>query len=296
MDRNKLFSNTMPRRRFVQVAASALVLPFLQRCSSQGTSQRHSERRFRFIFSNDAHYRGDQKDGVIMSKVINEWKTEIPQWEFAVVAGDLTNYGNITKMKALKEHLDKLDRPYYPLVGNHDITALSEAGKNNYYTLFGENRGNYLVMHKNVGMIFLDLSNDTKPWVAVEISSKLWLRKTLAFIPKETPLMVFSHYPLHPQTPRFAVSNSIELFRLLDDHNVLAYFSGHLHSRWSSFRNNIPFFTNVRLLPNWVAIDKYPGSGYMIVDVYQSTVSVSYRETNFGPSTTRFNEGEYGFD
>jgi hypothetical protein len=46
-----------------------------------------------------------------------------------------------------------------------------------------------------------------------------------------------------------------------------------------------------------VAIDKYPGSGYMIVDVYQSTVSVAYRETNFGPSAgTRFNEGEYGFD
>lgn len=296
MGRNKIFSGTMPRRRFVQVAASALVLPFLQRCSSPDAFQQHSKRRFRFIFCNDPHYRGDQKDGVMLTRVINEWKNDVPQWEFAIVAGDLTNYGEIDKMKSLKEHFDKLDRPYYPLIGNHDITAPGEAGKNNYYTVFGENRGNYLVIHKNVGLIFLDLSNDAKPWVTVEVSIKLWLKKILAFIPKETPLMVFSHYPLHPGALYYAVSNSIELFRLLDDHNVLAYFSGHLHSRWSSFRNNATFFTNVRLLPNRPAIDRYPGSGYMVVDVYQSSVSVAYRETDFGPSRTRFDEGENGTD
>lgn len=297
MGENKIFCGAMPRRRFVQVAASALALPFLPGCSSPGTSQRRSERRFRFIFSNDVHYRGDEKDGVMLTKVINEWKNDVPQWEFAVVAGDLTNHGNITIMKSVKEHFDKLEKPYYPVIGNHDITALGEAGKNNYYTLFGENRGNYLIIHRNVGLIFLDLSNDTKPWVTVGVSRKLWLRKMLAFIPKETPLMVFSHYPFHPDTPLYAVLNSIELFRLLDDHNVLAYFSGHLHSRWSGFRNNIPFFTNVRLLPNWVAIDRFPGSGYMIVDVYQSAVSVAYRDTNFGPSEgARINEGEYGID
>jgi 3',5'-cyclic AMP phosphodiesterase CpdA len=296
MGGNKIFWGTMPRRRFVQVAASALVLPLLQRCSSPDASRRRSERRFRFIFSNDPHYREDEKDGVMLTRVINEWKNDVPHWEFAVVAGDLTNYGDITIMKSVKEHFDKLDRPYYPLIGNHDITAHGEAGKNNYYALFGENRGNYLVMYKNVGLLFLDLSNDRDPWVTVEVSSKLWLKKMLASIPKKTPLLVFSHYPLHPETPYYAVRNPIELFRLLDGHNVLAYFSGHLHSRWSSFRNNIPFFTNVRLLPNWVAMDSYPGSGYLIVDVYQTTVCVAYRETDFGSARTRFDEGKYGID
>ena len=162
--------------------------------------------------------------------------------------------------------------------------------------MFGENRGSYLVIHKNVGLIFLDLSNDEKPIVEVKVSTKLWLKKILAFIPKETPLIVFSHYPLHPESPRFAVLNSIELFRLLDDHNVLAYFSGHYHGRWSGFRNNVPFFTNVRLLPNWKRGDKYPGSGYMIVDVFQSTVGVSYRETAYGPSINRVDEGQKGED
>jgi predicted phosphohydrolase len=296
MGRNKIFTGAIPRRRFVRVAASALVLPFLQRCSSLDGSNQHSNRRFRFIFCNDPHYRGDQKDGVMLMRVINEWKNDVPQWEFAVVAGDLTNYGEMDKMKELKEHFDKLDKPYYPIIGNHDITAPGEAGKNNYYTLFGKHRENYLVMHKNVGLIFLDLSNDAKPWVTVEVSRKLWLKKMLAFIPKKTPLIVFSHYPLHPDSPYYAVANSIELFRLLDDHNVLAYFSGHIHSRWSGFRNNVPFCTNVRLLPNRVADDKYPGSGYMIVDVFQSSVNVAYKETDFGPSRKRYDEGEYRMD
>ena len=93
-----------------------------------GSSAQHSQRRFRFIFANDVHYRGD-KDAVMLTKVLNEWKTDVPQWEFAVVAGDLTNHGDITKMKSLKDHLDNMDKPYYPIIGNHDITAHGRCGK-----------------------------------------------------------------------------------------------------------------------------------------------------------------------
>jgi len=98
-----------------------------------------------------------------------------------------------------------------------------------------------------VGLIFLDLSNDAKAQVTVKVSTKLWLKKVLANFPRKMPIIVFSHYPLHPETPRFAVMNSGELFQYLDDRNVLAFLSGHYHGQWFGIRNKIPFFTNVRL-------------------------------------------------
>ncbi|HUI91166.1 MAG TPA: metallophosphoesterase [Chitinivibrionales bacterium] len=296
MQQNNPFTGIVSRRRFVKVVASALSLPLLPLCSPHDPSRRSAEGRFRFIFCNDVHYRGDQKDGVMLTKILSEWKADVSQWDFAVVAGDLTNFGDFTIMKSVKEHFDKIGKLYYPVIGNHDVTAKGEEGKKNYVALFGEKRLNYLVIHKNVGLIFLDLANGASPWVTVEVSVKLWLKKTLAFISRQTPLIVFSHFPLHPETPYYAVLNSIELFRLLDKHNVLAYFSGHLHSRWSGLRNQVPFFTNVRLLPNWSAGDKYPGSGYMVVDVSQSGVSVKCVETNFGSSRNRIDEGQFGRD
>ncbi len=295
MERKNMFAGLMRGRCLGFGMACILGLLLVQSCNPPESPAQRSQRRFRFIFANDIHFRGE-KDAVMLAKIINEWKTEVQQWDFAVVAGDLTNHGNIDKMKLLKEHLDKIGKPYYPVIGNSDITAPGDSGKKNYFAVFGEHRGDYLVVHKNVVLIFLDLSNDDKKQVEVLVSTKLWLKKMLAFVPTTTPIIVFSHYPLHPESPRFGVFNSIELFRLFDDHNVLAYFSGHYHARWSGYRNGVPFFTNARLLPNWKIGDKYPGSGYMIVDVYKSTVGVSYKETEYGETKTRVDEGERGTD
>lgn len=240
----------MPRRRFIVAFATVISLLFIPYCTTYDTATR-SQQRFRFIFCSDVHYGdGGQADSTTLANVLNEWKTKVFSWDFVVLAGDFTSDGDIGNLQSLKNALDRLHKPYYTVIGNHDITEPGDEGKNNYVTVFGDNRLSYLIMYKNVGLVFLDLSNDSKATVTVKVSTKLWLKKILVNFPRKMPLIVFSHYPLHPETPRFAVMNSGELFRYLDNRNVLAYFSGHYHGLWFGFRNKIPFFTTTRLLPN----------------------------------------------
>jgi predicted MPP superfamily phosphohydrolase len=274
----------MPRRRFIIAFAAVISLLSVQYCTTSDTSANRGTQRFRFIFASDVHYgeSGNKIDSTTLANVLNEWKTKVFSWDFVVLAGDLTNDGDIGHMESLKNALDSLHKPYYTIIGNHDITTdTAENGIKNYISVFGRNRLTYLIMHKNVGLIFLDLSNGGKATVTVEVSTKLWLKKILANFPHKMPIIVFSHFPLHPETPRFAVMNSGELFQYLDKRNVLAYLSGHYHGQWFGLRNKIPFFTNVRLLPNVGPDHPYPESGYYVIDVFGSSVGAMFKRTSY---------------
>lgn len=283
MSFSHIFTPIKPTRLIALLCVALVSLAFLYFCTRSGDSSSRSERRFRFIFCNDVHYRG-AVDSAMLKKVFDEWDNPntigVGGWEFAVLAGDLTDNGTVDELASLKKQLDKgIRKPYYPLIGNHDITGPGDEGKQNFASVFGEAREDHFFIHKNVGMLFLDLSNGPKAQVTVKVSTKLWLKKTLSRIPRSMPLLVFTHFPMHPDSPRFAVDNSVELFRMLDDYNVLAYFSGHFHGYWCGYRHGIPFFTNFRLLHNYDPTNNYPGSSYLVVDVYKSGVGVSLKPT-----------------
>lgn len=145
----------MPRRRFIVAFAAVISLLLVQHCTTSETSGQRSPLRFRFIFCCDVHY-GGPKDNAMFSKVIREWNTRIQLWDFVVLAGDLTPNGDLDKLDSVKKYLDKLQKPYFPIIGNHDITEGGEKGKINYFKVFGDNRGNYLHIHKNVGLLSLN--------------------------------------------------------------------------------------------------------------------------------------------
>jgi hypothetical protein len=255
-------------------AASLLLCGF---CGVPEMSKKNATPVFRFIFCNDIHYRG-AIDSSTMAGVVNEWKTKVPGFEFVVLAGDLSSDGTTDQLKFIEKTLDGLQKPYYPVIGNHDFPDKGNSGRRNFVAVFGKNRGNYLIMRKNIGLLFLDLSDGTKARVSVRDTTVLWLKNLLANYPRRLPLIVFSHFPLHPDTPRFSVQDADGLFALLDRYNVLAYFSGHYHGRWFGLRNKAPFFTNIRLLPNFESKDFNHESGYIVVDVYESRVNVAYKK------------------
>jgi 3',5'-cyclic AMP phosphodiesterase CpdA len=43
-----------------------------------------------------------------------------PQLAFVVVTGDMSDFGTITQLRQAKKLLDRLDKSYYCLPGNHD--------------------------------------------------------------------------------------------------------------------------------------------------------------------------------
>jgi hypothetical protein len=266
----------IPRRRFLASCAAIAGLGLVYSCSMGPKMKKTSNQRFRFIFCNDIHF-GFGDDARLMSNVIEEWRTGVPLWDFVVCAGDLTCNGSDGELKSVRKYLEELKKPFYPLVGNHDLTGPQAGGWANYEAVFGKNRDNYLVVHKGVAMIFLDLTNGNEVDSEVPQRTLEFLKQTLDGLSVLMPVIVFTHFPLHPDTPRFAVKNADAVFGLLDTRNVMAYFSGHFHGRWHGERKGVPFFCNARLLPNVQNHDASQETGFCIVDVSDSSVEVVYR-------------------
>jgi hypothetical protein len=103
-----------------------------------------------------------------------------------------------------------------------------------------------------------------------------WLKCTLKNIPTETPVLLFSHFPLHPDTPKYPVRNTEQLFSLLDARNVVACFSGHYHSLWRGERNGVSFFTNACMSLTQDNHDGTDEEGYLLATVYESGVEVQF--------------------
>src|SRR5690606_22761056 len=43
--------------------------------------------------------------------------------DFVIVAGDISEYGVLKEMNGVAKSLDKLNVPYFAVVGNHDLTS-----------------------------------------------------------------------------------------------------------------------------------------------------------------------------
>ncbi len=260
------------RRKFIKTLAVSPALLYLNSCAS--TKRKANQKRkllYSFIFCNDLHITTDQHADYF-AQSIESWSTFSPLYDFLVIGGDMANNGFAAELEKVKNLCDRLQKPFYPLVGNHDVSGPGEAGKIGYRRVFGTNRENYIIEHKKTILLFLDLSEGMEANVLIKKEILDWVQASLKTLSKKIPLIVFTHFPLHPDTPQFAVKNSSELFEILDTRQVLAYFSGHYHSRWQSTRNGVPFFTNPCLSLKRDNHDKTLEEGYLLVNVFSDSV------------------------
>jgi calcineurin-like phosphoesterase family protein len=233
--------------------------------------------RFEFAFCSDIHFgcnHGDEQ----LKRIIKTWRRQLASVDFLVVAGDLTCNGAEDEFRALKTLFKKLRKPVYTLPGNHDLVSENVESDLNYRKYFGKGSGNYYFEHRGVGLLFLDISDGGRASVTVTEEVGQWLEKKMSRLSIATPVIVFSHFPLHPNTPQYAVRESDLIFSVLDQKNVIGYISGHYHAWWSMQRNGVPFYTAGTLLPamnNHDASDKH---GYYKVVVMGNEIKTEYVE------------------
>lgn len=230
---------------------------------------------FRFALIADSHLT-EPESATLLNAAIEAIHREPP--DFVVFAGDMVDLGTEVQDALLLEALCRLQVPYHILPGNHDLGNVGQA--THYCRTFGPLNSAWTIAGYHC--LALDTTNtDPNPdnWHGfVEAPAFLWLQNTLANIPADTPLLLFSHHGLvgRSQDLTCDVGNAAEVLALFEGRRLVAGFAGHAHRLALHWWGEAPFLTAPALSmvrenhgcpPGFLWVDVLPGRVRVRVEV-----------------------------
>jgi len=144
--------------------------------------------------------------------------------EFIINTGDITEIGSMPEYQSYKAVLDSSDFKFYHLIGNHDV-RWSNVGKKRYEYNLGP-----LYQSIEFGpaqLILLDTGTLLEQYGHFSIESLNWLKQELEKIGKTKPIILGAHHP--PFLEKKYIDNELELFKIIEDYNVILFLCGHGH-------------------------------------------------------------------
>ena len=186
----------------------------------------------RFAWLSDTHIGSSATDDDLRGAIrdINE----MPDVEFVVLSGDVTEFGSIAQLHAAKALLDGLRKPYYLVPGNHD-TKWSESGTTMFRKIFGDERFvfdwkgyRFIGLHQGPRMRMTD-----GYWAPEDLR---WLDSVLAKLPDmRQRIFIVTHYPVDS-----SIANWYEVLDRVKGFNVQAILVGHGHRNRAESFEGIP--------------------------------------------------------
>jgi 3',5'-cyclic AMP phosphodiesterase CpdA len=178
-------------------------------------------------FSNPAV---NPESGTTLKKIVQAIRESKEKPDFVMFTGDLTHTTDddaerrkrMTEFKEIVRELEGLDVKYIP--GEHDASL--DKGKA-FIEMFGETHGSF--DHK--GIHFLMIDNVSDPTAIVGEDQIAWIKKDLAKVEEETPVVVFTHRPLFDLYPQWdwATKDGAKVVEALSSHEYVTVFYGHIH-------------------------------------------------------------------
>jgi outer membrane protein assembly factor BamB/Icc-related predicted phosphoesterase len=152
---------------------------------------------------------------------------------FVVLSGDITELGSDAEIAEARTTLERLNKPYYIIPGNHD-TKWSESGATTFIKVFGSDR--FVFQHG--GILFFGLHQG--PLLRMgdghfAQEDLRWLDSLLSTIDPAQPLIFITHYPLDD-----GIDNWYELTDRLRRFNTQAVLVGHGHSNHEMEYEGLP--------------------------------------------------------
>jgi outer membrane protein assembly factor BamB/predicted MPP superfamily phosphohydrolase len=196
---------------------------------------------------------------------------ENPDIQFAVISGDITEFGADEEIRLAKQILDSLNKPWYIIPGNHDGNW-SESGANTFKKVFG----NETFYFKAGGFLFLGTNCGPNMRMGpgqIPRENIVWLDSALNTVQDTTPIIFVNHYPQDS-----ALNNWYEAIDRLKQKNIQLILCGHGHSNHKLNFEGIPAVmgrSNLRA--------KAEVGGYNIVTISNNVVT--YQERNPGVET-----------
>jgi predicted MPP superfamily phosphohydrolase len=116
--------------------------------------------------------------------------------DLVLACGDFGSKPKKSELELARDVLGELKMPYYPVLGNHDALFSGETEEALFREVFSLKQNSYHFARKGIQFLGIDhgcgkayIDNRVRPAVMV------WLKKTLASIPDDHPIIFFSHYP-----------------------------------------------------------------------------------------------------
>ncbi|WP_207422398.1 outer membrane protein assembly factor BamB family protein [Desertivirga brevis] len=216
-----------------------------------------SAQSLKFAFISDTHI-GNPTAAEDLRRTVLDVNAN-PLLEFAVITGDVTEFGSDEELKLAKQILDSLSKPWYIIAGNHD-SNWSESGSNSFRRVFG---GETFSLVKG-GYLFVGTSSGPNMRMGpgqIPRENIVWLDSVLSNMRDPgMPIIYLNHYPQDS-----AQNNWYEALDRLKKTNVQLVLCGHGHSNKRFSVEGIP---SVMGRSNLRAKDSV--GGYTIVTIANS--------------------------
>jgi len=210
--------------------------------------------------------------------------------EFLLHTGDLTHLAEAEEFDALQQMMkDCKTKQAFFVPGEHDILSDNGAG---YLERFGKGtlgQGWFSFDQKGVHFVGLvNVQGVTDGGLGILGAEQIeWLKKDLAPLSSDTPLVVFAHVPLWMVYPKWGwgTDDGTQALGLMKRFGSVTVLNGHIHQALQKVEGNMTFHTARSTAFPQPEPGKAPKAGPMKVDApllrsYLGLTSVSYVENH----------------
>lgn len=213
----------------------------------------------KFVQVADSHFRTkDAYRAEVLENTVRDINKE-KDIAFVVFTGDNIDSPHEEYLPEFMKIINKLNVPYYIVIGNHDVFKNNGLSKAHYLEIVRDN--NFFYKYKKPNYVF---QKDGFVFIVVDGAKEIipgsigyykedtlkWLDKQLKKY-KNNPVIILQHFPLiaTKEVKTHEVYQKEKYLDLLDSHdNVVSIIAGHLHFNSEIMRNGVYHITSPTLL------------------------------------------------
>ncbi len=213
---------------------------------------------FSFVVISDSQRSYDELDDFV--KRVNNY----PDISFAILNGDITDFGLQSEYLWISQRMQKLSFPYIAVIGNHDMLG---NGREIYKQMYGPE--NFSFSYSGSRFIVLN-SNSTEQKPGESLPDNSWLQKELSSAPAEEKIFVISH--IAPFSLSFDPSLEHEFADMLATNGRVALsIHGHEGKYYEWMRYGPPVM--------YIIVNSLRSRNYELINVTRD--KIEYREMGF---------------
>lgn len=228
--------------------------------------------RFTIATINDTHIK-DEPSLAILNEAIDSINSNT-DIQFTCVLGDIATDGRKEELVLAKTALEKLNKPYFAVPGNHDVFLRDEDIYKNYTSTFGDSHW----IHEKNDWTFIGFNSceGVKSDVIVSPVELAWLQNSLKGVDVEKPIALFCHHPLNPHSKAYRIKNADDILGLFSGHNLQLIAAGHWHGNQMEEQDDATFTTTACCSSTRGNFDKTPEKGYRLFHLEAEKVGTEF--------------------